>query len=177
MMADQGLPIINCYVSIVFYEVNEVLKSCSKLAHILLYTLSVFFLRFWIALQQLHQSAYVADLFIVRLEIRLEGINLVLHVNCTKTGLCNSFKLHFQKSHISGPLSTINVCTLVRQILETSWVGRIEGSNRILVSLVRACPERWNGVFIQLKIWQVYSLTLVSWEWANLCLYISAYLA
>jgi hypothetical protein len=70
-MAQLWLPIVDRYVSIVFDKVNEVFKSGAKLSHILLNALSVLLLRFRVALQQLDQSAYVANLVVVLLDIRL----------------------------------------------------------------------------------------------------------
>ena len=70
-MAQLGLPIVDRYVSIVLDKANEVLKSGAKLSHILLNALSVFLLRFRVTLQQLDQSAYVANLVVVLLNFRL----------------------------------------------------------------------------------------------------------
>jgi hypothetical protein len=121
-MAQLWLPIVDRYVSIVFDKVNEVFKSGAKLSHILLNALSVLLLRFRVALQQLDQSAYVANLVVVLLDIRLYSFNLVLNADCAETGLRDSFELHFQKGHVGRPLSAVNVCALMRQILETSRV-------------------------------------------------------
>lgn len=71
ILAQLGLPVVDRYVSIVFNKANEVFKSSAKLSHILLNALSVFFLRFRVTLQQLDQSAYVANLVVVLLDFQL----------------------------------------------------------------------------------------------------------
>jgi hypothetical protein len=155
----------------VFDKVNAVLDSGIERSHVLLDALCVFLLRLWVALKQLNQAAYVVNFVVLLSDVRFYYFNLLLDSDRAKTSLCNPLELHFQESHVGRTLSTIDICTWLRQILETNWVRWVEGCTRVLLILFSCWPEWRSWLFIELKgVSADNNLTLVSWEWASLCL-------
>lgn len=85
-------------------------KAYAEVPNAKLECLCVFFLSFWVTLQQLHKTAYVQHFFVLPVHLYRYCLYFVLKTQCIGTCLCHTLKLHLKKCHVSRAiLGQLNV--------------------------------------------------------------------